>query len=83
MAVPTVDSITNPGFKSLYGETRMEFRPLTILAGRNNSGNSSAIQPLLLLKQTLEWSSDPGPKVVDGHRNEVLVGSRNEVVLRL
>ncbi|MCB9540590.1 MAG: AAA family ATPase [Myxococcales bacterium] len=45
--------ITN--FKS-YGPTTVEvpLRPITLLVGRNNSGKSSIIQALLLLKQTLE-----------------------------
>lgn len=51
------------GFKSLGGEEdhRIQIRPLTLLAGANSSGKSSAIQPLLLLKQTLESGFDPGP----------------------
>lgn len=54
------------GFKSLYEECRLEIRPLTILAGANSSGKSSAMQPLLLLKQTLEASYDPGPLLLNG-----------------
>lgn len=51
------------GFKSLGGDEdhRIAIRPLTLLAGANSSGKSSAIQPLLLLKQTLESGFDPGP----------------------
>jgi predicted ATPase len=56
-----ITAITVKGFKSLYDETRIELRPLTILAGRNSSGKSSVMQPLLLLKQTLEQPVDPGP----------------------
>src|SRR5262249_47195084 len=33
--------------------TRVEFAPLTIILGKNNSGKSTLIQSLLLLKQTL------------------------------
>jgi hypothetical protein len=44
----------------------MELRPLTVLAGANSSGKSSAMQPLLLLKQTLEATFDPGPLLIDG-----------------
>jgi predicted ATPase len=54
------------GFKSLYDESRIEIRPLTILAGANSSGKSSIMQPLLLLKQTLEAPYDPGPLLLDG-----------------
>jgi len=54
------------GFKSIRNETRVEIRPLTILAGANSTGKSSIIQPLLLLKQTLEVPYDPGPLCLDG-----------------
>ena len=56
------------GFKSLGGPIpyEIEIRPLTILAGANSSGKSSVMQPLLLLKQTLEASYDPGPLLLDG-----------------
>ena len=41
-------------------------RPLTILAGANNSGKSSIMQPLLMLKQTLDATYDPGPLKLGG-----------------
>jgi hypothetical protein len=44
----------------------IEIRPLTILAGANSSGKSSIVQPILLLKQTLEASYDPGTLLLDG-----------------
>jgi hypothetical protein len=39
---------------------------LTVIAGVNSSGKSSAIQPLLLLKQTLDTPYDPGPLQLSG-----------------
>jgi len=54
------------GYKSICQERRIEIRPLTILAGANSSGKSSAIQPILLLKQTLDASYDPGPLLLNG-----------------
>lgn len=54
------------GFKSISDEQGIEIRPLTILAGANSSGKSSMMQPLLLLKQTLEASFDPGPLWLHG-----------------
>ena len=59
-------AISVQGFKSLAEESRIEVRPLTILAGANSSGKSSMMQPLLLMKQTLEASYDPGPLLLDG-----------------
>jgi hypothetical protein len=41
-------------FKSYRERTRLDLKPLTVLVGRNNSGKSTMVQALLLLKQTLE-----------------------------
>ena len=54
------------GFKSISGGCSIEIRPLTILAGANSSGKSSIMQPLLMMKQTLEATYDPGPLLIDG-----------------
>lgn len=54
------------GFKALREHARVDLRPLTLLAGANSSGKSSVMQPLLLLKQTLESSFDAGPLLLDG-----------------
>src|SRR6266446_6274232 len=61
-----ITRITVGGFKSINKEQSLEIRPLTILAGVNSSGKSSIMQPLLLLKQTLEASYDPGPLLLNG-----------------
>ena len=54
------------GYKSLGQAQSIEIRPLTVLAGANSSGKSSVMQPLLLMKQTLEASYDPGALLLDG-----------------
>ncbi len=54
------------GFKSISGEQNIGIQPLTILAGANSSGKSSMMQPLLLLKQTLEAPYDAGPVLLNG-----------------
>ena len=59
-------SIAVRGFKCLAEESRIEIRPLTILAGANSSGKSSIMQPLLLMKQTLQASYDPGALLLNG-----------------
>lgn len=61
-----ITSISVKGFKCFRDETGIELRPLTILAGANSSGKTSIIQPLLLLKQTLECPWDPGPLLLEG-----------------
>ncbi len=69
MSKETVDGITKiavSGFKSLAEECAIDIRPLTILAGANSSGKSSIMQPLLMLKQTLEAPYDPGPLLIEG-----------------
>jgi hypothetical protein len=66
MPIQPITAVRIKGFKSLADEQTIALRPLTLLAGANSSGKSSAIQPLLLLKQTLEASYDPGPLLLDG-----------------
>lgn len=61
-----ITRITIEGYKSIVKEQSIEIAPLTILAGANSSGKSSMIQPLLLLKQTLEAPYDPGPLLING-----------------
>src|SRR2546425_12979745 len=61
-----ITRITVAGFKSISQKQSIEIRPLTILAGANSSGKSSMLQPLLLLKQTLEESYDPGALLLYG-----------------
>lgn len=59
-----ITQIAVRGYKSLYEESTIEVRPLTILAGANSSGKSSMMQPLLLLKQTLDATYDPGALLI-------------------
>src|SRR5664280_658319 len=76
-----ITAIWVSGYKSLAELPRLEFRPLTVLAGANSSGKSSAMQPLLLLKQTLEATFDPGPLLIDGP--EVRFTSSEQLTTRL
>lgn len=61
-----ITGIAVDGYKSVAREQRIDIRPLTILAGANSSGKSSIMQPLLMLKQTLEASYDPGSLLFSG-----------------
>ncbi len=61
-----ITKIVVKGFKSIAEECEIDIRPLTILAGANSSGKSSIMQPLLMLKQTLEAPYDPGPLLING-----------------
>jgi predicted ATPase len=76
-----ITKITVSGYKSIGTEQSIEVRPLTILAGANSSGKSSIMQPVLLLKQTLEASYDPGPLLLDGPN--VRFASANEMFSRV
>jgi predicted ATPase len=59
-------AISVAGYKSVGERQRVEIRPLTLLAGANSGGKSSLIQPMLLLKQTLDAPYDPGSLLLDG-----------------
>ena len=61
-----ITAISVKGYKSIRDETKLTIAPLTILAGANSSGKSSLIQPLLLMKQTLEATYDPGALLLNG-----------------
>lgn len=54
------------GFKSINEMQTLELAPVTVLAGANSAGKSSMLQPLLLLKQTLESPFDPGTLLLSG-----------------
>ena len=65
--ISSITKIAVKGFKSIVEECAIDIRPLTILAGANSSGKSSIMQPLLMLKQTLEAPYYPGqPLLIDG-----------------
>ena len=63
-----LSAISVRGFKSIGCKTqRIAIQPLTLIAGANSSGKSSIMQPLLLLKQTLEAQGEPrGALLLDG-----------------
>lgn len=52
-------SVEIEGFKSVRDTIKLEIGSLNILCGANSSGKSAYMQPLLLLKQTLEASYTP------------------------
>jgi predicted ATPase len=59
-------SISVERFKSHAGQTTIPIGGLTVLIGKNNSGKSSIIQALLLLKQTLEFPKLDVPLHLEG-----------------
>lgn len=61
-----IESLEIEGYKSLGQPKLIDLKALTIIAGVNSSGKSSIMQPLLLLKQTVDAPYDPGPLQLDG-----------------
>ncbi len=53
-------------FRVFRSRTELEIGRLTLFAGGNSSGKSSAMLPVLLLKQTLDAPFDPGPLLLTG-----------------
>lgn len=66
MANARLTAIEIERFKSYRERTRVELAPLTVLLGRNNSGKSTLIQALLLLKQTLALPRPEVPLHLEG-----------------
>jgi predicted ATPase len=75
-----INHLAVKGFKSVAERRKIAIAPLTILAGANSSGKSSIIQPLLLLKQTLDATFDPGLLNIAG--DNVKFTSVNEFLSR-
>lgn len=68
------------GFKSIHQRQTLDLAPITVLAGANSSGKSSLMQPLLLLKQTLEAPFDPGTLLLTGEN--VKFTSADQILFR-
>lgn len=58
--------LTVEGYKSIGEARSVDIKGLTILSGANSSGKSSFMQPLLLIKQTIESEFDAGGLLLDG-----------------
>src|SRR5487761_611450 len=61
-----ITAIRVGGFKSAIDPVTLRLRDLTVLAGQNSAGKSTVIQPLLLIKQTMEKPFDVGGLAIDG-----------------
>lgn len=64
--VKRLTAIELAGFKSAIDPVRVNLRDITVLAGANSTGKSTIMQPLLLIKQTIEKPFDPGGLAIDG-----------------
>ena len=81
-------SVSN--FKSIYKETELELRPLTVFAGANSSGKSTFIQSILLIAQTLAHRIGSRSIVLNGaftklgHFNDLKSdsGESDEIVIK-
>ena len=77
-----ITRIAVEGFKSIVKRQSIDIAPLTILAGANSSGKSSIMQPLLMLKQTLEAGYDPGPLFISDSAPNVKFTSTDQFFSR-
>jgi len=73
--------ISVEGYKSIAEKRTVNFSNLTILSGANSSGKSSFMQPLLLIKQTLENDFDAGSLMLDG--SNVKLTDSSEIVSKV
>jgi len=78
-----ITSIRIQNFKSIRDSGTIHIRPLTILVGPNNSGKSSILQTLMLLKQSIESvGADPivlhGKYINFGSFEDVIFGQNTE-----
>jgi predicted ATPase len=81
-----ITAVEVAGFKSAIAPVRVNLRDITVLAGANSTGKSTIMQPLLLIKQTMEKPFDPGGLAIDGplvkftHADQYLSHVRFKVV---
>lgn len=59
-------AVSVEGFKSFRSRREVSFAPLTVLAGQNSAGKSSLLQPMLLMKQTIESVFESVPLLLNG-----------------
>lgn len=66
--VPAISKLILERVRVFRARAEIELGALTVLAGANSSGKSTAMMGALLLKQTLDAPFDPGPLLLrDGH----------------
>lgn len=67
MSKARLTSVAIENFKSYSARTAIPLELLTVIVGRNNSGKSSVMQALLMLKQTLEFARLDVPLRLEGY----------------
>ncbi len=73
----SISGITITNFKSICGEQRIDFRPITLLFGPNSAGKSTILQTLQFMQELLERRNvDPDRTIVGGESID-LGGFRN------
>lgn len=61
-----IDAVTLENFKSFGTQQKIPLRNISLFLGANSSGKSSAIQALMILKQTIECSSPETELLLSG-----------------
>lgn len=55
-----INKITISGFKSIKEPQSIKVKPMTVISGTNSAGKSSFMQPMLLIKQSIDTVRDTG-----------------------
>ena len=75
----TISGITISNFKSIGGEQRIDFRPITLLFGPNSAGKSTVLQALQFMRELLERGNVDPDRTIAGGESVDLGGFRNLV----
>jgi predicted ATPase len=75
-----VDEIRWKNFRAFRDTGWLELRPITLIIGPNNTGKSSVLAPLLILRQTLSSGRADSPLVIRG--TLINAGSFSDLVHR-
>ncbi len=74
-----ITGITISNFKSIGGEQRIDFRPITLLFGPNSAGKSTVLQALQFMRELLERGNVDPDRTIAGGESVDLGGFRNLV----
>lgn len=66
MSISRIQLLNFKNWRTQTWENGIELKPITLILGRNSAGKTSILQPLRMLKQTLETSDDSKHLVLSG-----------------
>jgi len=74
-----ITSVAVQNFKSVRGECRVDFHPITLLFGPNSAGKSTVLQALQFMRELLQRSNVDPDRTISGGESVDLGGFRNLV----